>query len=436
MPNLKIVSVKIQEMSQVQYFDAGLLDLMLGDEVIVETGRGIEMGAIAGSPREPLPPGDAASAGGASLPRVTRLATERDKERQEENREDEQRAYHVAKEKIQEHNLPMNLVSVEYLFDRSKYIIYFTADNRVDFRDLVRDLASTLHCRVELWQIGARDETKFYGGLGICGRTLCCNTFLKEFAPVTIKMAKDQSLALNPLKISGICGRLMCCLRYEHETYREARSRLPREGTTVMTMKGKGRVSELNALKESVTVVLESDARVECLADEVWLPGERPELERSLEEGMRPAHAERSRVRPVERSSSQGDKQGSEEQRRRLGVAHDQVAASLQAPKPDEARPKRPAEPEGTTGEQPKAVRQRGKRTKERGKPRGQRPSRQDSPRQVDSPRQGVPLSSPEKEAQPVKAEEAEKKKRRRGKRRRGVRKEQGDGADPNAKAN
>lgn len=415
MPNLKIVGVKIQEMSHVQYFDAGLLELMPGDEVIVETGRGIEMGTITGSPHEPLPPGDAEK-----LPRVTRLATERDKERQAENREDEQRAYHVAKEKVQEHNLPMNLVSAEYLFDRSKYIIYFTADNRVDFRDLVRDLASTLHCRVELWQIGARDETKFYGGLGICGRTLCCNTFLKEFAPVTIKMAKDQSLALNPLKISGICGRLMCCLRYEHDTYREARSRLPREGTTVMTMKGKGRVSELNALKESVTVVLESDARVECLADEVWLPGERPELERSLEEGMRPAHTERSRVRPVERSGSRGDNQGSEEQRQRPGGAHDR-AASLQAPKSDEPRPKRSAEPEGAAGEQPKPVRERVKRLKERGKPSGQRPSRQE------------PISSPEKEAHSVIAEEVEKKKRRRGKRRRGGRKEQGDGIDPHA---
>ncbi|MCX5970853.1 MAG: regulatory iron-sulfur-containing complex subunit RicT [Coprothermobacterota bacterium] len=427
MPNLKIVGVKIQEMSHVQYFDAGLLELMLRDEVIVETGRGIEMGTVTGSPHEPLPPGDAASSGGAKLPRVTRLATERDKERQAENREDEQRAYHVAKEKVQEHNLPMNLVSAEYLFDRSKYIFYFTADNRVDFRDLVRDLASTLHCRVELWQIGARDETKFYGGLGICGRTLCCNTFLKEFAPVTIKMAKDQSLALNPLKISGICGRLMCCLRYEHDTYREARSRLPREGTTVMTVKGKGRVIELNALKESVTVVLESDARVECLADEVWLPGERPELERSLEEGMRrvppmtPENTERSRGKPVERSGSRGDNQGSGEQRLRPGGAYDRAAVSLQAPKSNEPRPKRSAEQEGAAGEQPKPVRERVKPLKERGKPSGQRPSRQE------------PLSSPEKEAHPVIAREVEKKKRRRGKRRRGGRKEQGDGIDPHA---
>ncbi|MEI6509560.1 MAG: regulatory iron-sulfur-containing complex subunit RicT [bacterium] len=427
MPNLKIVGVKVQEMSHLQYFDAGLLELMPGDEVIVETGRGIELGTITGAPHEPLPPGEVDSSGGSKLPRVTRLATDKDKERQLENREDEQRAYHVAKEKVQEHHLPMSLVSAEYLFDRSKYIFYFTADNRVDFRDLVRDLASTLHCRVELWQIGARDETKFYGGLGICGRTLCCNTFLKEFAPVTIKMAKDQGLALNPLKISGICGRLMCCLRYEHDTYREARSRLPREGTTVMTVKGKGRVIELNALKESVTVVLESDARVECLAEEVWLPGERPELERSLEEGLRPEHAGRNRGRPVERSGSRGDNQGSGEPRQRTvgsGDAHDRPTASLQTARTAEPLPTRSVEPERTTVAKPKPVRQRVKRVKERVTPTEQRPNLQE------------PLSSPDKEPRPVKAGQAEKKKRRRGKRRRSAKKEQGDESDPHPQAN
>jgi cell fate regulator YaaT (PSP1 superfamily) len=210
---------------------------------------------------------------------VLRKATRKDIERMEENREEEKKAFRICEEKIKSHNLPMNLVSVEYLFDRSKFVFYFTSETRVDFRDLVKDLASVLHARVELWQIGARDETKVFGGLGICGRPLCCATFLKEFSPVTIKMAKEQSLALNPLKISGVCGRLMCCLRYEYETYREARSRMPKEGTMVETPQGRGRVMELNALKETLLVQLDNQVVVEFPLEEIAWEGKNNQKE-------------------------------------------------------------------------------------------------------------------------------------------------------------
>ncbi|MGB9553946.1 MAG: PSP1 domain-containing protein, partial [bacterium] len=244
-----VVGVRFREGGRIYTFDPGILHISPGDYVIVQTSRGLEIGIVAYGPRE-IQPHELTQ----PLNRVLRKATRKDIERMEENREEEKKAFQICEEKIRERKLPMNLVSVEYLFDRSKFVFYFTAETRVDFRELVKDLASMLHNRVELWQIGARDETKVFGGLGICGRPLCCATFLKEFSPVTIKMAKEQSLALNPLKISGVCGRLMCCLRYEYETYKEARSRMPKEGTTVETPRGPGKVVEINALKETLLV--------------------------------------------------------------------------------------------------------------------------------------------------------------------------------------
>jgi cell fate regulator YaaT (PSP1 superfamily) len=259
-----VVGVRFREGGRIYTFDPGILHIAPGDYVIVQTSRGLEIGIVAYGPREVQP-----HELNQPLNRVLRKATRKDIERMEENREEEKKAFQICEEKIKEHRLPMNLVSVEYLFDRSKFVFYFTAETRVDFRELVKDLASVLHNRVELWQIGARDETKVFGGLGICGRPLCCATFLKEFSPVTIKMAKEQSLALNPLKISGVCGRLMCCLRYEYETYKEARSRMPKEGTIVDTPRGPGKVLEINALKETLLVQLENEAVVEFLLEEV-----------------------------------------------------------------------------------------------------------------------------------------------------------------------
>lgn len=273
----QVVGIRFQEAGRVHIFDPGILRLSVTDEVIVETSRGVEMGMVVYGPRELLP-----QEASQPIHRVIRKATRKDRERLDENEEEEKRAFRICSEKIKEHRLSMNLVSVEYLFDRSKYIFYFTAESRVDFRELVRDLASVLHNRVELWQIGARDETKVFGGLGVCGRALCCTTFLKEFNPVTIKMAKEQSLALNPLKISGVCGRLMCCLRYEYDTYREARSHLPKEGTYVITPQGRGKVIELNALKETVLIELDNQALVECTPQEV--KGERKNNSDSTED--------------------------------------------------------------------------------------------------------------------------------------------------------
>jgi cell fate regulator YaaT (PSP1 superfamily) len=284
-----VVGVRFREGGRIYTFDPGILHIAPGDYVIVQTSRGLEIGIVAYGPRE-VQPHELTQ----PVNRVLRKATRKDIERMEENREEEKKAFRICEEKIKEHNLPMNLVSVEYLFDRSKFVFYFTAETRVDFRELVKDLASVLHNRVELWQIGARDETKVFGGLGICGRPLCCATFLKEFSPVTIKMAKEQSLALNPLKISGVCGRLMCCLKYEYETYREARSRMPREGTLVETPKGKGKVVELNALKETLLVQLENQVVVEFPLEEVSWEGksEQKEEENNVhfeaEKGMPP----------------------------------------------------------------------------------------------------------------------------------------------------
>ncbi|MCR4428542.1 MAG: stage 0 sporulation family protein [Caldiserica bacterium] len=269
-----VVGVRFREGGRIYTFDPGILHIGPGDYVIVQTSRGLEIGIVAYGPRE-IQPHELTQ----PLNRVLRKATRKDIERMEENREEEKKAFRICEEKIKSHNLPMNLVSVEYLFDRSKFVFYFTSETRVDFRDLVKDLASVLHARVELWQIGARDETKVFGGLGICGRPLCCATFLKEFSPVTIKMAKEQSLALNPLKISGVCGRLMCCLRYEYETYREARSRMPKEGTMVETPQGRGRVMELNALKETLLVQLDNQVVVEFPLEEIAWEGKNNQKE-------------------------------------------------------------------------------------------------------------------------------------------------------------
>ena len=220
---------------------------------IVETARGVEMGTVMTDPREvseesvvqPLKP-------------VIRIATEQDEKQAEKNRQKEKEAFKICLEKIAKHKLDMKLVEAEYTFDNNKLLFYFTADGRIDFRELVKDLAAVFRTRIELRQIGVRDETKIMGGYGICGRQLCCHTFLSEFAPVSIKMAKEQNLSLNPTKISGVCGRLMCCLKNEEETYEYLNSRLPNVGDYVTTDDGlKGEVSAVNVLRQLVKVLVE-----------------------------------------------------------------------------------------------------------------------------------------------------------------------------------
>ncbi len=217
--------------------------------MVVETSRGQEFGEVV-SPPEDVPDEEVVF----PLKKVVRIATAKDKEKVAKNRESEKKALKVGERKVTKHKLAMKLVNVEYVFDGSKIVFYFTADSRVDFRELVKDLASHFRTRIELRQIGVRDEAKMLGGLGSCGRRLCCTTFLSDFEPVSIKMAKAQDLPLNPIKISGICGRLMCCLKYEYEVYREFKKEAPRRGAQVDTPKGQGKIKDFNVPRSRVVV--------------------------------------------------------------------------------------------------------------------------------------------------------------------------------------
>ena len=251
---IKVVGVRFRTAGKIYYFDPKDLELPLGSHVIVETARGVEYGTVMVPPKgvtddevvQPLKP-------------VLRASTPEDDKTEQKNREKERQAYKTCQEKIQKHKLNMKLVEAEYTFDNNKLLFYFTADGRIDFRELVKDLASVFRTRIELRQIGVRDETKILGGVGICGRELCCHTFLSEFAPVSIKMAKEQNLSLNPTKISGVCGRLMCCLKNEADTYEYLNSRLPGVGDRVTTSdRLKGEVQSVNVLRQTVKVVVEN----------------------------------------------------------------------------------------------------------------------------------------------------------------------------------
>lgn len=244
-----VVGVRFKKAGKIYYFDPSDIEINKNDFVIVETARGIEFGQVVVGPKQVLEE-DIVS----PLKSVIRIATEEDENRHTENKVKEKEALEVCMEKIQKHNLDMNLVDVEYTFDNNKVIFYFTADGRVDFRELVKDLAAVFKTRIELRQIGVRDEAKMLGGIGPCGRSLCCSTWLGDFEPVSIKMAKDQSLSLNPAKISGICGRLFCCLKYEYDVYAQILQKLPNIGSIVLTPDGEGTVVESNVILEFVKV--------------------------------------------------------------------------------------------------------------------------------------------------------------------------------------
>ena len=251
----RVIGVRFRPAGKIYFFAPGKYNIHTGDKVIVETARGVEFGTVVTGQRDveddkitqPLKP-------------VIRNATQDDIRKEEKNREKEKEAFGICLEKIRKHGLEMKLIDAEYTFDNNKVLFYFTADGRIDFRELVKDLASVFRTRIELRQIGVRDETKIRGGIGICGRPLCCNTYLSEFAPVSIKMAKEQNLSLNPSKISGVCGRLMCCLTNEEETYEELNSRLPSNGDHVTTPEGlKGDVQSVNVLRQQVKVIVTLD---------------------------------------------------------------------------------------------------------------------------------------------------------------------------------
>ena len=252
---IKVIGVRFRTAGKIYFFDPEKLNIKRNDHVIVETARGIEYGTVVGEPREvtddkviqPLKP-------------VLRIATERDDEQEAANKKKEKEAFKICLEKIHKHGLEMKLIDAEYTFDNNKVLFYFTADGRIDFRELVKDLAAVFKTRIELRQIGVRDETKILGGIGICGRELCCHSHLSEFIPVSIKMAKEQNLSLNPTKISGVCGRLMCCLKHEEETYEELNRRLPNVGDYVTTEDGlKGEVHSVNVLRQLVKVIVDVD---------------------------------------------------------------------------------------------------------------------------------------------------------------------------------
>lgn len=258
---IKVVGIRFQRAGKIYYFDPLDYDLETAMHVIVETARGVEMGTVLIPPKEveddkviqPLKP-------------VIRVATDEDEKVMERNKEKEAEAYVICKEKIAKHGLEMKLVAAEYTFDNNKLLFYFTADGRIDFRELVKDLASVFRTRIELRQIGVRDETKMLGGIGICGRELCCKSYLTDFVPVSIKMAKEQNLSLNPTKISGVCGRLMCCLKNEQDTYEYLNSRLPAVGDYVTTPGGmKGEVQSINVLRQIVKVVVDNGEEKELI---------------------------------------------------------------------------------------------------------------------------------------------------------------------------
>lgn len=275
---VKVIGVRFRKAGKIYFFEPGDMDIKVGDNVIVETARGIEYGNVVirkcdveeDKIIQPLKP-------------VIRVASPEDDQIEARNREKEVGAFQICLEKIAKHGLEMKLIDCEYTFDNNKLLFYFTADGRIDFRELVKDLASVFKTRIELRQIGVRDETKIVGGIGICGRALCCHTFLSEFAPVSIKMAKEQNLSLNPTKISGVCGRLMCCLKNEQEAYEDLNSRLPAVGDMVETSDQlRGEVQSVSVLKQLVKVIVtlendEKEVREYMVSDLKFKPKRRKE---------------------------------------------------------------------------------------------------------------------------------------------------------------
>ena len=289
----KVIGVRFRTAGKIYFFAPGKFTIKRGDHVIVETARGVEYGRVVSGPKDvkdedvvqPLKP-------------VIRVATEQDRKTVEKNRQKEKEAFKICWEKIRKHGLEMKLIDAEYTFDNNKVLFYFTADGRIDFRELVKDLAAVFRTRIELRQIGVRDETKIKGGIGICGRPLCCSTYLTEFAAVSIKMAKEQNLSLNPSKISGVCGRLMCCLTNEEETYEVLNSQLPSVGDTVTTQDGlTGVVHSLSVLRKLVKVVvnLEDDEKEirEYPADELRFKPRKKKKKISKEEMKKLASLEK-----------------------------------------------------------------------------------------------------------------------------------------------
>ncbi len=345
---VNVIGVRFENAGKLYFFSPGEFWPTPGDYVLVETSRGIEFGEVVTGINEiddstlqsPLKP-------------VVRIASAEDLQHFKDNKAAEKEAYQVCQKKISEHKLDMKLVSVEYTFDNSKILFYFTANGRVDFRSLVKDLAGVFKTRIELRQIGVRDEAKMLGGLGVCGRPICCGTFLGDFQPVSIKMAKEQNLSLNPTKISGVCGRLMCCLKYEQDQYEQTRKKMPKVGKEVITPDGPGVVWDLNIIKETIRVRIQK--------------GDSSELrDYPMEDVQRPGQANVRREEPVEAhaESAEGKESGEEPSRRRERPAREERKPrreegekSQQGERREKRRPQQEAAPEApaepVTAEEP-----------------------------------------------------------------------------------
>lgn len=281
---IKIIGVRFRQAGKVYFFNPLKYEFKVGDHVIVETARGVEYGRVV-IPTKQMPDDQVPQ----PLKPVIRMATKEDDEKEQQNKVKEKEAFQICLEKIRKHGLNMKLIDSEYTFDNNKLLFYFTADGRIDFRELVKDLASVFKTRIELRQIGVRDETKLMGGIGICGRALCCHSYLSDFVPVSIKMAKEQNLSLNPTKISGVCGRLMCCLKNEQDTYEELNSRLPNVGDYVTTPEGlKGEVASVSVLRQLVKVIVaeedEKEIREYKVEDLKFKPRKKKERKLTAEE--------------------------------------------------------------------------------------------------------------------------------------------------------
>ena len=350
-----VIGVRFKKAGKVYYFDPCDFWPKPGQNVVVETARGIEFGEVVTSPRSVSDQQIVAP-----LKKVVRIATEEDEQRAAFNARREEEAFKICQEKVLKHKLEMKLVSVEYTFDNSKIIFYFTANGRVDFRELVKDLASVFKMRIELRQIGVRDEAKMLGGLGSCGRPICCGAFLGDFQPVSIKMAKEQNLSLNPTKISGLCGRLMCCLKYEQDNYEEARKRLPRVGRDVLTPDGRGHVIDVNVLRETVRVRFQNGDNVEVKeysADDVKRIGAAGAASADAK-----ADAETDDLPPENDALADGEE---------IDDLSEEIAALTDdgnAPRPE--KPERPASRRAQEGERPRVTGQR--RPQQDGKPRAE----------------------------------------------------------------
>lgn len=306
-----VIGVRFRTAGKIYYFGPKDIEFKRMDHVVVETARGVEYGTVV-QPNMEVEDDKITQ----PLKNVIRKATKEDDEREKKNREKEHEAYKICQEKILKHGLDMKLINAEYTFDNNKVLFYFTADGRVDFRELVKDLAGVFRTRIELRQVGVRDETKILGGMGICGRPLCCHIYLSDFAPVSIKMAKEQSLSLNPTKISGICGRLMCCLKNESDVYEELNAKLPKVGEIVTASDGlKGEVREVNVLKQMVKLIVEVDDEKEIKEYSVDELKFKPHRKRDFDENQEPKDGKKDNNKRRKKGNKGNHKDSSNEER-------------------------------------------------------------------------------------------------------------------------